>query len=145
MPRPSGPAAGAFLGRVPPLFVYRWSWPNWPRWPVHPRTRAPPGSVGAPGVLTWVGKCSFLQGPERPKKGRAWGRWRILPTAARYSEWNRMGNGSLCFLSFSASGASVVAIDNKIEQAMVSEWHPHVIPIPRLSYCTAYVTLGRTD
>uniref|UniRef100_A0A8C6ESB1 TSC22 domain family protein 3 n=1 Tax=Marmota marmota marmota TaxID=9994 RepID=A0A8C6ESB1_MARMA len=32
--------------------------------------------------------------------------------------WNPEGNGSLCFCLDSASGASVVAIDNKIEQAM---------------------------
>jgi hypothetical protein len=37
----------------------------------------------------------------------------------------------------------VVAIDNKIEQAMVSEWHYCVIPSPYLA--AAYVTLGRTE
>lgn len=57
----------------------------------------------------------------------------------------RVTNGWLCFVFFfclsSASGASVVALDNKIEQAMVSSITAPLLPS---DLAAAYVTLDRS-
>ncbi|KAJ8782057.1 hypothetical protein J1605_010570 [Eschrichtius robustus] len=83
------------------------------RAPPDPRA-APRGALGGGGAEpVWVGRCSFLQGPETDLGTKC---PELRASEAIEEELGQM-EGSVATAA-SASGASVVAIDNKIEQAM---------------------------
>lgn len=109
-PGPSGRAleraggGGDSLGRAPPLFACRLGRPSRPRRPERPGTcallHAEPWAAAAGSRPGWGGaasrrslgtKCPGLRAREAGER-KSWGRWRTLAAAARYSEWNQVGN-----------------------------------------------------